>query len=359
MGAALRAGRARVTLARSFSLFTHAHTHRAFVVACELIALSWCANNFAQPLKPSLIIHGGAWNIPEESVEDCRAGIQRALEAGWKILSTGGAAVDAVTSAIVILEDDPTFDAGFGSHLNADGRVQLDAILMDGATLKAGAVAAVEHIHNPIRLARAVLEHSEHMMLVAGGAEKFAEEHGIELCPPEDLIHERERIAWRQCLSGSHATEHHLGHESGTVGAVALDEEGSLFAGTSTGGTCCKLPGRVGDSPLIGCGCYADTEAGGVSCTGHGEGIMKIVMAKMATDLLLDQRVLLPHRKKAGALSLAQAVADACVRKLAHRAHTTGGLILLDRQGRPAAAFNTPRMAYGYVEESGKFRIAP
>jgi L-asparaginase / beta-aspartyl-peptidase len=319
-------------------------------MACEL---------FRGPLKPSLIIHGGAWNIPDESVEDCRAGIQRALETGWKILSSGGAAIDAVTSAIVILEDDPTFDAGFGSHLNSDGHVQLDAIIMDGGTLKAGAVAAVEQIRNPIRLARSVLEHSEHMMLVATGAEEFAEGHGIALCPPEDLIHERERIAWRRCLSDSHAAEHHLGHESGTVGAVALDEHGHLVAGTSTGGTCCKLPGRVGDSPLIGCGCYADAEAGGVSCTGHGEGIMKIVMAKMAIDLLHDQRVLLPHRKKAGPLSLAQAVADACIRKLAHRVHTTGGLILLDRQGRPAAAFNTPRMAYGYVEESGKFRIAP
>src|SRR5580692_8308510 len=119
---------------------------------------------FPEPLKPSLIIHRG-------------------LEAGWKILSSGGAAIDAVTSAIVILEDDPTFDAGFGSHLNTEGHVQLDAILMDGRTLKAGAVAAVEHIHNPIRLARSVLEHSEHMMLVAGGAEKFGEEQGIALCP--------------------------------------------------------------------------------------------------------------------------------------------------------------------------------
>src|SRR5271154_240740 len=316
-------------------------------------------SRFAQNLKPSLIIHGGAWNIPDEAVEDCRDGIRRALKAGWKVLSAGGAAIDAVEASIVILEDDPTFDAGIGSHLNRDGRVQLDAILMDGATLKAGAVAAVERIRNPIRLARSVFEHSEHMMLVAAGAEKFAEEHNIPLCSHEDLIHERERIAWRRCLTDSHAAEHHVGHESGTVGAVALDDHGQLFAGTSTGGTCCKLPGRVGDSPLIGCGCYADTEAGGVSCTRHGEGIMKIVMAKMATDLLHDQRVLLPHRKKAGALSLAQAVADACVRKLAHRAHTTGGLILLDRQGRPAAAFNTPRMAYGYVEESGKFRIAP
>jgi len=310
-------------------------------------------------LKPSLIIHGGAWSIPDEAVEDCRAGIERALKAGWKILSGGGAAIDAVEAAIVILEDDPTFDAGIGSHLNRDGRVQLDAIVMDGATLKAGAVAAVERVRNPIRLARCVLEKNEHMMLVGAGAEKFAAENGIPLCKPEDLILDRERAAWRRCLEDSHAAEHHVGHESGTVGAVALDTHGHLIAGTSTGGTCCKFPGRVGDSPLIGCGCYADAEAGGVSCTGHGEGIMKIVMAKMATDLLHDQRVLVSHRKKRGPQSVAQAIADACVRKLAHRAHTTGGLILLDHAGRPAAAFNTPRMAYGFVEANGSFRIAP
>jgi beta-aspartyl-peptidase (threonine type) len=311
-------------------------------------------------LKPSLIIHGGAWAIPDEAVEDCRAGIRLALEAGWKILDSGGAAIDAVQASIVILEDDPAFDAGFGSHLNMDGRVQLDAIIMDGGSLKAGAVAAVEHVRNPILLARAVMENSEHMMLVAAGAEKFAAEHGVPLCRPENLVHERERIAWTRCREDAHATENHLGHESGTVGAVALDRSGHLIAATSTGGTCCKLPGRVGDSPLIGCGCYADVEAGGVSCTGHGEGIMKIVMAKMATDLLHDQRVLLPHREKNDQpLSLPQAVADACVRKLALRAHTTGGVILLDRDGSPAAAFNTPRMAYGYAEAGGTFRIAP
>lgn len=315
-------------------------------------------------MKPSLIIHGGAWNIPDEAVEDCRAGIRKALEAGWKILDGGGAAIDAVEAAIVILEDDPTFDAGIGSHLNRDGRVQLDAILMDGTTLKAGSVAAVERVRNPIRLARRILEQSEHMMLVAAGAEKFAAENGIPLCDPEELTLDRERAAWRRCLEDSHAAEHHLGHESGTVGAVALDGHGRLFAGTSTGGTCCKFPGRVGDSPLIGCGCYADAEVGGVSCTGHGEGIMKIVMAKMATDLLAEPPSLRhPSRddmkEAVSAHSHAQFVADACVRKLAHRAHTTGGLILLDREGYPAAAFNTPRMAYGLVESGGAFRIAP
>jgi beta-aspartyl-peptidase (threonine type) len=190
------------------------------------------------------------------------------------------------------------------------------------------------------------LEASEHMMLVAGGAEQFATEHGLSLCRPEELIVERERAAWRRCGEDVHAAEHHFSHEHGTVGAVALDAQGRLFAGTSTGGTCCKFPGRVGDSSLIGCGCYADTEAGGVSCTGHGEGIMKIVMAKTAVELL-----------RAGQAS--QDAAQACVRLLAARAHITGGLILLDRTGRPGFAFNTPRMAYGYTEPSGSFVVAP
>ena len=237
--------------------------------------------------------------------------------------------------------------------------MQLDAIIMDGATLKAGAVAAVERVRNPIRLARRVLEKSEHMMLVGAGAEAFAAENGIDLCSPEELVLDREKTAWRRCLEDSHAAEHHLGHESGTVGAVALDSQGRLFAATSTGGTCCKFPGRVGDSPLIGCGCYADAEAGGVSSTGHGEGIMKIVMAKMAVDLLRDPHALAPHRKDSATSAIGQAVADACVRKLAHRAHTTGGLILLDRAGAPAAAFNTPHMAYGFVLPDATFKIAP
>jgi L-asparaginase / beta-aspartyl-peptidase len=315
-------------------------------------------------LKPSFIIHGGAWDIPDEAVEDCRRGIRRALEVGWKILNAGGPAIDAVEAAIVWLEDDLTFDAGIGSHLNRDGRVQLDAILMDGATLKAGSVAAVERVSNPIRLARRVLEKSEHMMLVGPGAETFAAENGIPLCDPEDLLIDRERTAWRRCLEDCHAAEHHLGHECGTVGAVALDTHGCLFAGTSTGGTCCKFPGRVGDSPLIGCGCYADAEAGGVSCTGHGEGIMKIVMAKMAADLLSASPS--PRRSSRARAKEAvppyrhvQFVADACVRKLAHRAHSTGGLILLDRDGHPAAAFSTKRMAYGFVQPNGAFHIAP
>jgi beta-aspartyl-peptidase (threonine type) len=297
-------------------------------------------------LPPSLIVHGGAWSIPDGAVADCRAGCRRALDTGWEILSGGGAAIDAVEAAIVVLEDDPTFDAGIGSHLNRDGQVQLDAIMMDGTTLDAGAVAAVERARNPIRLARRVLEASEHILLVGAGAEQFAHEQGLPLCAPGELLLERERQAWRQCRDNKHAAEHHVSHKHGTVGAVAMDARGHIVAGTSTGGTCCKFPGRVGDSPLIGCGCYADAEAGGVSCTGWGEAIMKIVMAKTAAELL-----------RAG--QTPESAAQTCVRLLADRAHGTGGLILIDRNGRPGFAFNTSRMAYGYVASDTSFVVAP
>jgi len=304
-------------------------------------------------------VHGGAGNIPDGAIEEYRRGVRAGLADGWKILSAGGAAIDAVEAAIVALEEDPALDAGIGSHLNREGHVQLDAILMDGVTLKSGAVAAVERIRNPIRLARLVLEKSEHMMLVGQGAEQFARENGLPLCDPQELITDAAQLDWQKVQQQLRATEDAPALPGGTVGAVALDASGRLFAGTSTGGTRGKYPGRVGDSPLIGCGCYADAEAGGISCTGYGEGIMKIVMAKMAADLLRDPRVLTPHRKKRSSSTIAQAVADACIRILEHRAHAAGGLILLDREGRPAAAFSTPRMAYGFIEADGSFAVAP
>lgn len=306
----------------------------------------------------SLIVHGGAWDIPDAALSDCRAGIRRALETGRDTLERGGSALDAVEAAIVVLEDDLTFDAGTGAHLNRDGRVQLDAILMDGATLKAGSVAAVERIKNPIRLARKLLESSEHMMLAGAGAELFARENGVPLCDPEELILDRERMAWRECSHGEHAARNHFGHKHGTVGAVARDPAGHIAAGTSTGGTCCKFPGRVGDSPLIGCGCYADEEAGGVSCTGYGEAIMRIVMAKTAIEMLRGP--VAPQRDTERRSGLSPLVtAKECVRLLELRGGGTGGLILLDRAGRPAAAFSTSRMAYGYLQPDGSFFVAP
>jgi len=301
-------------------------------------------------MKPSLIVHGGAWDIPDDAVESCHQGCRNALAAGWGVLTSGGSALEAVEAAVMVLEDHPVFDAGYGSHLNADGRVECDAIVMDGATLRAGATAGLQRLKNPIRLARKILEECPHMMLIGEGAERFAADHGLALGKPEELVSEAEWQAYLQCSKDEHAAIHHRGHEQGTVGAVALDQRGGLFAATSTGGTCCKLPGRVGDSPLIGCGCYADAETGGASCTGYGEAIMKIVMAKSALDFLR-------RGSSAGesAAACAQRAAQEAVQLLANRGRGTGGLILLERTGIPASAFNTPRMAYGYVRADGTF----
>ena len=320
-------------------------------------------------MKPSLIVHGGAWDIPDDAVEACQSGCHRALTAGWSILSSGGSALDAVEAAIVVLENDPVFDAGYGSHLNLDGRVECDAIVMDGATLRAGSAAALQRIRNPIKLARKILETCPHMMLVGEGAERYAKAQGIALCDPKELIAETEWEAWQQCKKDQqHAAANHRGHEQGTVGAVAIDSHGALFAATSTGGTCCKLPGRIGDSPLIGCGCYADSEAAGVSATGYGEAIMKVVMAKAAVDRLRPASVVgaqhaAPQHGKTSTTrdsseSAAMQAAKATIAHFAKRTQATAGLILLDRDGNPGFAFNTPRMAYGYVAPDGSFLTA-
>lgn len=163
-------------------------------------------------MKPSLIVHGGAWDIPDEAVTACKSGCERALHAGWSVLSAGGSALDAVEAAVIVLEDDPVFDAGYGSHLNRDGHVECDAMVMEGATLRAGAAAGLHRIKNPIRLARKILESSPHMMMIAEGAERFAKEHGLQLCKPEELVSEAEWEAWMKCKQGRHAASHHRGH---------------------------------------------------------------------------------------------------------------------------------------------------
>jgi beta-aspartyl-peptidase (threonine type) len=293
-------------------------------------------------MQPSLIVHGGAWNIADDLVDACRDGCRRALEAGWAVLARGGEAIDAVQSAIMVLEDDPVFDAGTGAHLNRDGDVELDAIIMDGTTLEAGAVAAVTCMANPIRLARRVLEASPHMMLVGAGADQFAREEGLPQVESSALIVDRERALWQRCRADPNATETNSAsiEAKGTVGAVARDTRGRLVAGTSTGGTAYKHRGRVGDSPLIGCGCYADSDAGGVSTTGEGEAIMRIVMAKTAVEMLRGGQA-------------PRAVGDACLQMLRERGRGRGGLILVDAHGTAAFAFTTPRMACGYVASDG------
>ena len=274
-------------------------------------------------------MHGGAEGVSPGQVDARRKGVRRALEAGWAALEQGGSAADAVEQAIVELENESVFDAGVGSHLNRDGKVQLDAVLMDGATLKAGGVAAVEKIRNPIAVARRVCERSPHMLLVGAGAEQFAVEQRFSLCEPSELVVARESERWLR----ERGTEEAGARFGDTVGAVALDFNGNLAAGTSTGGTPGKYPGRVGDSPLVGCGCYADTRSGAVSCTGQGEAIMKVVLAKFAVDRLADG--LDP-----------QSTADQAAGYLQERTGERGGLIVVDRLGRIGAAFNTSHMAF-------------
>ncbi len=296
-------------------------------------------------MNPVLVVHGGAWAIPDDMVDDHLRGVRNALAAGWRVLDRGGNSLDAAEEAIVILEDDETFDAGRGSFLNRDGHVQCDALIMDGATLRAGGVGCVERLRNPVRAARKVLEESPHVYFVGEGAERFAQEHGIELIENSELVIERE-------VKRLHEVHMHIANgntdkedvfsplsSTDTVGAIALDAQGNLAAATSTGGTLNKAPGRVGDSSLIGCGCYADNASGAVSNTGWGEPIMKLVLGKWACDRLYT-----------GALPAE--VAEQAIAYLKKRVNGHGGMILLDRQGRFGIAHNTPRMAWAVKSKS-------
>ena len=292
------------------------------------------------PTDPVLVVHGGAWAIPSDMVEAHLQGVRNALGAGWRVLERGGPALDAVEEAVVVMEDDETFDAGRGSFLNRDGKVQLDALIMDGATLRAGGVGCVERLRNPVRAARKILSESPHVYFVAEGAEKFAAEHGIPLCLNEDLIIPREverlrkyqqEAAHESSNDGNDLFAPSISHD--TVGAVALDRSGNIAAATSTGGTLNKAPGRLGDSSLIGCGCYADNLSAAASTTGWGEPIMKLVLAKWTTD-----------RVSAG--NLPEWAAQEAMNYLKQRLSGHGGIIILNSQGQFGIAHNTPRMAW-------------
>ena len=276
------------------------------------------------PNRPAIIVHGGAGRIRDEELPQRLEGCKQAALAGWEILKQGGSALDAAEAAVVVLEDNPLFNAGTGSTLNSLGKVEMDAAIMEGNTLSAGAVAAVQGIKNPIKLARRVMEDGRHVLLVCEGALLFARQIAFPECSPDMLIVEAERKRWEE--------------KHGTVGCVALDGAGKVAVATSTGGIFNKLPGRVGDSPLLGCGTYAD-ELGGVSCTGHGEAIIRVVMAKSTLDLLKGGTD--PH-----------AAANQAVVLLAKKTGSTGGLIVIDRQGRIGYARNTLRMPVCLVTDN-------
>jgi beta-aspartyl-peptidase (threonine type) len=294
--------------------------------------------------EPVIVVHGGAWAIPDDALAAHLAGVRAAAASAWRVLEQGGSAVDACEAAVVLMEDDETFDAGRGSFLNSDGRVQLDALIMEGRTLRAGGVGCVERVPNPIHLARKVLEESAHVYLVGGGAEAFAAAHGVALCSNADLIIPRERERLRRAQAQVQLkppAEFSAAQSHDTVGAVALDRRGHLAAATSTGGTLNKTPGRVGDSSLIGCGCYADDESAAVSTTGWGEPMMKLVLGKWTVD-----------RVAAGAAP--QAAAEEALAYLRRRLNGHGGMILVDPTGRIGIAHNTPRMAWALRTSRGE-----
>ncbi len=288
------------------------------------------------PTNPVLVIHGGAWAMPDDMVEAHIHGVRNALGAGWRVLERGGSSLDAVEEAVVIMEDDETFDAGRGSFLNRDGKVQLDALIMDGSTLRAGGVGCVERLRNPVRAARKILSESPHVYFVGEGAERFAAEHGVPLCGNEELVIPREVDRLREyqaqpASGGNDLFAPAISHD--TVGAIALDRDGNIAAATSTGGTLNKAPGRLGDSSLIGCGCYADNLSAAASTTGWGEPIMKLVLAKWTAD-----------RISAG--NLPEWAAQEAMNYLKQRLNGHGGIIVLDAKGHFGIAHNTPRMAW-------------
>jgi beta-aspartyl-peptidase (threonine type) len=304
----------------------------------------------------AIIVHGGAGAIAPDRQAAAREGCHVAALAGWEILQRGGSAMDAIEAAIMALEDNPGFNAGTGSVLTSDGRAQMDAGVMDGETLDVGAVAGVERVRNPVMLARLVSA-SPHVLLAGSGAELFAAEQGMELVDPHTLVTAAQRERWERgyrdgddvnvgpklvALNGLDALPdehiHSDGDKHGTVGAVAVDRHGRIAAGASTGGIAGKHPGRVGDTPLVGCGYYAETPIGGASCTGHGEHFMRLILAKRAVDLL-------------GRGVSAPAAADAAIETLGQRTGGAGGLILLDVEGNAGFARNTAAMAYAYMRE--------
>ncbi|MEA3509243.1 MAG: isoaspartyl peptidase/L-asparaginase family protein [candidate division NC10 bacterium] len=280
-------------------------------------------------MKRVIVVHGGAGRVPEEEWADRHEGCRDAAAAGWEILTHGGSALDAVERVVAFLEDHPLFNAGRGSVLNAEGDVEMDASLMEGRALRAGAVGAVRNIRNPIRLARRILEDGRHVLLIGEGADRFARESGLEACPPEWLVTERQRERWRTAQDPG----------DGTVGAVAVDGAGDVSAATSTGGLFGKRPGRVGDSALIGSGTYADQFLGAASATGNGEAIIRVVLAKTAVELLRGDR----HPEEAARMA---------IEILGRRGQGEAGIILVDRLGRIGYAHDTPFMSCVFMDET-------
>ena len=311
-------------------------------VSCLLL---FCLMASAQESKKFVLVaHGGAGNysrMTPEMIEARRDLMVKAIRVGYGILARGGTSMDAVESTIRMMEDSGLFDAGRGAYYTKEGIPEMDAAIMNGRTLEAGSVAAVKHIANPIHLARLVMEKTPHVLLVGEGAEEFAKSQGIELVSPYYFYTDRE---WKRYLDAQKAKAEGSGH--GTVGVVALDQAGDLAAGTSTGGTVLKMPGRVGDSPIIGAGTYANNNSCAISATGVGEYFMRNTVA---SDICARVRYL--------KISLEQAANDVVMKELVEQ-HGDGGVIALDRNGDVVTPFNTTGMMTGVARAGGKITMS-
>lgn len=299
--------------------------------------------------RPAIAIHGGAGTILRTQMtpvleKEYRGGLESALSTGWQILKNGGSALDAVEAAVCSLEDFPLFNAGRGSVFTHDGEQEMDASIMDGARLKAGCVAFVKNIRNPVHLARLVMERTEHVLLAGDGANQFAEQQDVETAPDEYFFTEHRWLQLQEAIAeGRVQLDHAAAKPIGTVGAVACDKNGNLAAATSTGGMTNKKFGRVGDTAIIGAGTYADDTCA-VSCTGHGEYFM---LASTAHDVAA--------RMKYKGLSLEDAARETIDHLTAIKGE--GGLIAVDREGNVTLPFNSDGMYRGYVDENGDSQI--
>ncbi len=298
----------------------------------------------------AIAIHGGAGSMPRHLLTPAReaqyrAGLETALDAGYGVLEDGGSSLDAVSTAVRLLEDDPLFNAGHGAALTRDGAAELDAAIMDGRQQRAGAVACLRHVKNPIELARRVMEKSRHVLLVGTGAEEFALEQGLPPVPNE-YFHTQERRQQLETVRGGQRISELICAPQGTVGAVALDREGNLAAATSTGGMTNKRPGRVGDSPIIGAGTYAKNGVCAVSATGHGEYFIRAVAAYHICSAVEYRGLTL----------------EAAAREMLHTVIPglggTGGVIAVDRGGRVVMDFSSEGMFRGARDSTGQREVA-
>ncbi|XP_068137533.1 isoaspartyl peptidase/L-asparaginase-like isoform X2 [Hyperolius riggenbachi] len=307
----------------------------------ERLTLQKYRQHKGMDIKPVIVIHGGAWAIPDDLAESSKIGVTCAAKCGYSVLAKGGSAVQAVESAVQMLEDNTVFDAGHGAVLNAEGDVELDAIIMDGKNLAVGAVSCIKNIANPVMFARTVMEKTPHALLTGTGANKFAEQMDFKKVPKEELVTELAIKEWEQYQKYKQSVTCLFNAERmhDTVGAVAIDCEGNVACATSTGGITNKMVGRVGDSPIIGSGAYADNLYGAVSTTGHGESIMKVTLARLVLFNMEQGET-------------PQDAADHALDNMKNRVHGRGGLIVVSKTGEWAARFTTKRMAWASVQNN-------